>query len=224
MHPFSEWFWNRSPVYQAFGFDRFLSEEHMPPLAKRGPLASDAGVDRRDHPPGRSDAESRSSSSPSRCRATDPTSPTATSTPTHKVDAPVERMGQESILTYAEGAADADRGLQRLMDWASKRERKTIIAFFGDHLPPLGPVYVETGFMKEPVASARRRSPRCTAEHETPLVIWSNRGGHGQGHRRDQPGLHPAAGAEDRRHHAIPTTPGSSARSTTASGWSTATC
>jgi hypothetical protein len=26
------------------------------------------------------------------------------------------------------------------------RSRPTVIAFFGDHLPPLGPVYVETGF------------------------------------------------------------------------------
>ena len=30
------------PRLQAFGFERFLSEERMPPIAKRGPLASDA--------------------------------------------------------------------------------------------------------------------------------------------------------------------------------------
>ena len=34
-------------------------------------------------------------------------------------------------------------------------KRPTIIAFFGDHLPPLGPVYVETGFMKDTVAPRR---------------------------------------------------------------------
>ena len=57
------------------------------------------------------------------------------------------------------------RGLKRLIDWATKRKRPTVIAFFGDHLPPLGPVYVETGFMKEPVAprkgAARRDEPRA---------------------------------------------------------------
>ena len=76
---------------------------------------------------------------------------------THKVDARVSAWSKASIVSYAEGVSDADRGLKRLMDWASKRKRKTVIAFFGDHLPPLGPVYVETGFMKEPVAS--RKAP-----------------------------------------------------------------
>src|SRR5690606_36416055 len=44
VHPFQGWFWNRSAVYDAFGFDRFLSEENLPPLEKRGPLASDAAM------------------------------------------------------------------------------------------------------------------------------------------------------------------------------------
>ena len=96
---------------------------------------------------------------------------------THKVDARVSAWSKASIVSYAEGVSDADRGLKRLMDWASKRKRKTVIAFFGDHLPPLGPVYVETGFMKEPVASRKAPVAEMTLEHETPLVIWSNRGG-----------------------------------------------
>ncbi len=44
IHPFTRWFWNRGAVYDAFGFDRFMSEEDMPTLAKRGPLASDAAL------------------------------------------------------------------------------------------------------------------------------------------------------------------------------------
>ena len=42
LHPFGPWFWNRGAVYEAFGFDSFLSEEQLPPLKKRGLLASDA--------------------------------------------------------------------------------------------------------------------------------------------------------------------------------------
>ncbi|TGR94337.1 hypothetical protein EN834_34450, partial [bacterium M00.F.Ca.ET.191.01.1.1] len=72
--------------------------------------------------------------------------------PTHSVDASISSWARESLLSYAEGSADADHGLQRLIDWAKKRQRPTIIAFFGDHLPPLGPVYVETGFLKDNVA------------------------------------------------------------------------
>ena len=41
LHPFGGWFWNRSPVYQAFGFSRFLTEDKLPPLQKRGRLPSD---------------------------------------------------------------------------------------------------------------------------------------------------------------------------------------
>ena len=96
---------------------------------------------------------------------------------THKVDARVSPWSRASIASYAEGASDADQGLKRLIDWASKRQRKTIIAFFGDHLPPLGPVYVETGFMKEPVASRRAPAAEMAVEHQTPLIIWSNRSG-----------------------------------------------
>ena len=57
LHPFSGWFWNRSPVYQAFGFDRFMSEDKLPPLQKRGLLALRHRLHRRDHPPGGQDGQ-----------------------------------------------------------------------------------------------------------------------------------------------------------------------
>ena len=176
LHPFGPWFWNRDAVYKAFGFDRFLSEERMPPLKKRGLLASDIAftdeiirqadltkdpffffaVTLQGHGPYPPEPLSRCQ--PQGRRAG-------------------ERLGEGLDASYAEGVADADAGLKRLIDWASKRERKTVIAFFGDHLPPLGPVYVETGFMKEPVASRRAPVGEMSREHETPLVVWSNRGG-----------------------------------------------
>ena len=178
LHPFGPWFWNRDAVYKAFGFDSFLSEERMPPLEKRGLLASDRGLHRGDHPPGGADE------GPAllllRGDAAGPRPlPARTAIPT-----PITASMQTSATGrrarschYSEGISDADAGLKRLVDWASKRKKKTIIAFFGDHLPPLGPVYVETGFMKEPVASRRAPPAEMSREHETPLVIWSNRGG-----------------------------------------------
>ncbi len=63
------------------------------------------------------------------------------------------------------------------MDWAAKRDRHTVIVFFGDHLPPLNQGYTETGFLKEPVPD-RREPPEALAQHrETPLVVWSNKNG-----------------------------------------------
>ena len=176
IHPFGGWFWNRSPVYRAFGFDQFISEENLPALKRRGPLASDAALteeiireaDATKHPLFFFAVSLQSHG---------PYEPNRYSNTTHKVEAATTPWARDSILTYAEGASDADRGLKRLMNWASKRKRPTVIAFFGDHLPPLGFVYVETGFMKEPVAKRKAPIDEMLEQHETPLVVWSNRTG-----------------------------------------------
>ncbi|RVC19245.1 LTA synthase family protein, partial [Mesorhizobium sp. M7A.F.Ca.AU.002.02.1.1] len=44
IHPGTNWFWNRGAVYADFGFNDFKSEETLPPMQKRGPLASDAAM------------------------------------------------------------------------------------------------------------------------------------------------------------------------------------
>ena len=176
IHPFSGWFWNRAPVYKAFGFDSFLSVDELPPLANRGRLVSDEalteeiireaeGIDRpfflfavtlQNHGP----------YEPGRYAQT-----------THRVDGAPSKFAHDAILSYAEGASDGDKSLARLIEWAKQRTRPTIIAMFGDHLPPLGSTYVETGFMKENVAKRKAPLAEMSVQHETPLVIWSNRDG-----------------------------------------------
>ena len=176
IHPGTSWFWNRTPVYKDFGFDEFKSEENLPPMRLRGPLASDEAM---------TDEIIREAD------ATDdpffffavslqnhgPYEPHRYADTTHTVTAPTSQWARDSLLSYAEGAADADRGLERLIDWAKTRERPTVIAFFGDHLPPLGPVYVETGFLKDNVAPRKEPPDQMLLHHETPLVVWSNRTG-----------------------------------------------
>ncbi|MBZ9840795.1 LTA synthase family protein [Mesorhizobium sp. CA5] len=176
IHPGTNWFWNRGAVYADFGFNDFRSEETLPPMEKRGPLASDAAM---------TDEiirEADTSDDPVFLFAVSlqnhgPYEPYRYYNPTHSIDAPISSWARESLLSYAEGSADADRGLQRLIDWAKARQRPTIIAFFGDHLPPLGPVYVETGFLKDNVAPRKEPAIAALEHHDTPLVIWSNRSG-----------------------------------------------
>lgn len=177
IHPGTNWFWNRGAVYADFGFNDFKSEETLPPLEKRGPLASDAAM---------TDEiirEADSSDQPVFFFAVSlqnhgPYEPNRYDNPTHTVKAPISQWARDSLLSYTEGSADADRGLERLVEWAKKRERPTVIAFFGDHLPPLGPVYVETGFLKDNVAPRKEPTPEAALDHhQTPLVIWSNRSG-----------------------------------------------
>jgi phosphoglycerol transferase MdoB-like AlkP superfamily enzyme len=175
-HPFGGWFWNRTPVYQAFGFERFMSVENLPQLATRGPLASDAALTEEII------READAANDPFFFFAVTlqnhgPYEPNRYPDPTHTATGPVSETAKGSIVSYAEGAADGDRALARLVEWAKKRDRHTVIAMFGDHLPPLGPVYVETGFMDSNVADRRAPLVEMSVQHETPLVVWSNRKG-----------------------------------------------
>src|SRR5690606_35917885 len=176
IHPYRQWFRNRGPVYESMGFDKFMSEENMPPLEKRGSLASDAAL---------TDEIIREADS------TDaPFFFFAVSLQGHgpyqanrypdsklEVQTDASEHTRKSIRSYSEGPRDGDGSLEGLMEWASKRDREAIIVFFGDHLPRLGPVYVETGFMTSRVASRTAPAADMMLQHETPLVLWSNKRG-----------------------------------------------
>lgn len=176
IHPGTNWFWNRTNVYADFGFDDFKSEETLPPMAKRGPLASDAAM---------TEEIIREADATERpffffavsLQNHGPYEPNRYGGTKHSVQAGISQWARDSLASFSEGAADADRSLQQLIEWASKRERPTVIAFFGDHLPPLGPVYVETGFLKDNVAPRRAPPEEMLKHRQTPLVLWSNRTG-----------------------------------------------
>ena len=176
IHPYRQWFWNRGNVYKQMGFDGFLSEETMPPLQKRGMLASDdAFIDEiikaadRNEDPFFYFAVSLQGHGPYE----------ANRYPDAQLDVFTEagQAARDSIRTYAQGVQDADSSLKRLLRWAKQRERETIIVFFGDHLPPLGPAYVDTGFMSNVVGSRTASAEEMVSQHETPLMLWSNRRG-----------------------------------------------
>ena len=176
MHPFQGWFWNRTNVYAHFGFDRFLDEKDLKDLDKRGRLASDmaftqAVID-----------EAEAADAPLFLFAVT----LQNHGPYEKDRYPDGRLdvatgagdaARAAIHTYAEGMADADEALMRLIDWAEHRERETIVVFFGDHLPPLGPAYVATGMLKRNVGERIGSAATLSPQRETPLVIWSNRAG-----------------------------------------------
>ena len=176
IHPFSGWFWNRSSVYKAFGFETFKDVDKMPPLAKRGNFTSDEALtkeiirqaDQQEDPfffftvtlQGHGPYDD------GRYTKTD-------ITPEGKLDARDNRM----LASYAQGVKEADQSLKMLMDWAKNRDRETIIVVFGDHLPPLNTVYQNSGYMKGITASRKGSTEQMKKEHETPLVIWSNKTG-----------------------------------------------
>lgn len=176
VHPFRAFFWNRSNVYQHLGFDAFLSEETLPKLEKSGTLASDEAMVRE------MIKEAESIEQPFFFFAVSlqghgPYAASRYPDSTLKVTGHAPEHAREAIKAFAQGASEADTSLLRLMEWAENRERETILVFFGDHLPPLGPAYVDTGFMTTRVASRKAPAEQMAREHETPLVLWSSKSG-----------------------------------------------
>ncbi len=176
-HPFQSWFWNRQNVYQALGFQSFQSEENMPAMEKRGIFASDDALTR--HIISQADNTAK----PFFFFAVTLQGHGPYETNRYKknsieVDAPTLSDGSASALaTYTQGVKEADQSLKMLMDWAKKRRRETIIVLFGDHLPPLGTVYTESGYMADQVATRKASVATMKREHETPLVVWSSKRG-----------------------------------------------
>ena len=176
IHPFSGWFWNRSSVYKAFGFETFKDVDKMPPLAKRGNFTSDEALtkeiirqaDMQEDPfffftvtlQGHGPYDD------GRYAKTDVA-----------VDGKLDARDNRMLASYAEGVKEADKSLKMLMDWAKERDRETIIVVFGDHLPPLNTVYQNSGYMKGITAARKGSAEQMKKEHETPLVIWSNKTG-----------------------------------------------
>ncbi len=176
-HPFQSWFWNRANVYEAFGFESFLSEENMPVMDKRGIFASDEALTK----------EIMRAADNTRepffffgvtLQGHGPYEPQRYSKNTIAIDGPtLSASSTQSLATYAQGVREADQSLKMLMDWAKKRRRETIVVIFGDHLPPLGNVYPESGYMPDQVATRSAPVDVMKREHETPLVVWSSKRG-----------------------------------------------
>lgn len=176
IHPFSGWFWNRTSVYKAFGFETFKDVDKMPPLAKRGNFTSDEALtkeiirqaDMQEDPfffftvtlQGHGPYDD------GRYKKTDVT-----------IDGKLDARDNRMLASYAEGVKEADKSLKMLMDWAKERDRETIIVVFGDHLPPLNTVYKNSGYMPGITATRKGTPEQMKDQHETPLVIWSNKTG-----------------------------------------------
>lgn len=72
------------------------------------------------------------------------------------------------LKTYINALHVADNAIKKLVAHFEKSGRKTVIAFMGDHLPPLAEIYDQTGFFNcEKLAEIRKR-------YQVPAAIWAN--------------------------------------------------
>ncbi|HEX8048472.1 MAG TPA: LTA synthase family protein [Rhizobium sp.] len=173
LHPFSGWFWNRNEVYRAFGFEEFHTEDTMPPMEKRGIFASDDSLMKEIMHEG-DEMDRPFFFFAVTLQGHGPYEPNRYVENTVDIKGDLTDADRDTLATYAQGVRESDQSLKMLMDWAAKRDRETIIVLWGDHLPPLGSVYPNTGYMPEQVASRKAPLDVMKQEHETPLVIWSS--------------------------------------------------
>ena len=176
IHPYESWFWNRGEVYKEFGFEEFKSQENLPVMDKRGIFASDNALFREIM------AEGDAMDKPFfffsvTLQGHGPYEPHRYPQKTIDINGSLPSAEREALSTYVEGVKESDNALKMLMDWAKTRKRETIIVLWGDHLPPLGPVYTASGYMPEQVATRKASVDVMKQQHETPLIVWSSKTG-----------------------------------------------
>lgn len=79
-----------------------------------------------------------------------------------------------AVENYATGLKMADNALKKLVDYIDKRDRDTVLIYFGDHLPTLGEnkaAYKESGFI---ASSDEIRTADWPKIMRTPFLIYGN--------------------------------------------------
>lgn len=149
IHPNAAAFWNRDRAYKAVGFDQFIDGEAFANADIVGLFTGDKAMTDRilselanDGPPQFLFAISMENHGPYDWR------PNLDARRLAELPMPdgLDEGGQHWFRNYLYMLDDADQQLGRLADALMKRKRRTLLLFYGDHLPDLAPVYHQLGF------------------------------------------------------------------------------
>lgn len=149
IHPNTGVFWNRNEAFRKIGFDRFIDESAFAEDDIVGLFTGDAALTDHvlaeldsDGPPQLVFAISMQNHGPFDWR------PGLDEKRLAALELPpgLDEGGKYWLRNYLYMLEDADRELGRLAEALQKRERRTVLLFYGDHLPALPPVYHQIGF------------------------------------------------------------------------------
>ncbi|MGA0588416.1 LTA synthase family protein [Dyella sp. KRB-257] len=143
-------FWNRTSAFKAIGFDRFVSQSAFPAgTANDGQYMADRGMTdeilaqlKSSGPPQFLFAISIEAHGPYDTMPADPAERDAMPVP-----AGITGKDKLELQNYLYHIHHADQELGRLADVLARRERPTLLLFYGDHLPALTHVFQRTGFV-----------------------------------------------------------------------------
>ncbi len=179
VHPYDKTFYRRSVAYPYIGFDKFYGEND---LAEMLPLEYNSGGHVRDS--STLDAMKlvlENADGPTFLLAItmgnhQPYDPVPEEEITIRPDAPaLDPETLSALTTYTQGLAEADQMLGDLVDYIDRRDRPTVLLFFGDHIPSLGAnraIYYETGALGDDVPEEQQ----LDFLYSTPFLIYSNTG------------------------------------------------
>jgi phosphoglycerol transferase MdoB-like AlkP superfamily enzyme len=149
IHPNTAVFWNRDRAYKALGFEQFIDGAAFGDAGIVGLFVGDSALTdhiidelANDGPPQFVFAISMENHGPFDWR------PGLDSKRLAALPMPesLDEGGRLWFGNYLYLLDDADHELGRLADKLMKRKRRTLLLFYGDHLPDLGPVYAQLGF------------------------------------------------------------------------------
>ncbi len=143
-------FWNRSSAFKAIGFDRFVSQSAFPAgTANDGQYMADRGMTdeiltqlKDSGPPQFLFAISIEAHGPYDTIPADTAARDAMPVP-----AGITGKDKLELQNYLYHIHHADQELGRLADVLARRERPTLLLFYGDHLPALGNAFQSAGFV-----------------------------------------------------------------------------
>ncbi|MGA9335927.1 MAG: LTA synthase family protein [Rudaea sp.] len=157
IHPNAPGFWNRTHALHQLGIDRFIAGDAFKNAPKVGLFIADSVLTDRivaelrdDGPPQFVMAISMEAHGPYEYRpGLDPKRFAALPVPPG-----LDEYGEHTLRNYLYHLSDADHELGRLAATLMHRKRRTLLLFYGDHLPGLHSTYAQTGFVdgREPRA------------------------------------------------------------------------
>ena len=178
MHPYNKKFYSRDSAYGNIGFDQFYGQDEITNTIyaeyKRGYVTDESTL--------RAIQDCMD-------KATEPTFLFAITMQNHQpyegidpelmqVEVSSDKLSQPALTaltTYTQGLYDADKMLGELAQWIDRRERPTVLVFFGDHMPTLGSNYLaynESGLFYSWDGMTQEE---LLTMYATPFVIYSNR-------------------------------------------------
>lgn len=178
VHPYNKKFYSRDSAYGHIGFDQFYGQDEMTQVVyseyKRGYVTDESTsqaiqkfVDESESPAFLF-AITMQNHQP--YGGIDPS--------LMQVEVSSDRLSEPALTaltTYAQGLYDADQMLGDLAKWVDRRERPTVLVFFGDHMPTLGSNYLaynESGLFNSYDGLTQEE---LLTMYATPFLVYSNR-------------------------------------------------